>query len=182
MHPRLLEAVRNNAAWCELVCAEHGLPGRYGERAWTNPRRTLQFYPDAISLTRDATADDVLDGIDAGPGASVKDSFASLDLPGFRVLFEATWIHSKPGTPGGDWKVDQRGDTVWHVHDSQGNEAMLNTSDAVLGVSNVLGDDPWPGIVATAARLHPGRDLVGYEDEAPEGFAAIGPLRIWLKD
>ncbi|PJN32399.1 hypothetical protein CG747_42690 [Streptomyces sp. CB02959] len=40
-------------------------------------------------------------GIDtAMPGASVKDSFADLDLTedGFQVLFEAQWIH-RPASP-----------------------------------------------------------------------------------
>lgn len=199
MHARLLEAVRNNAAWCELVCAAHGSPGRFGPRAWTNRRRTPQYYPDAISLTSDATVDDVLDGIDASSGASVKDSFATLDLSGagFSVLFEARWIHRRAGTPGEVWDVVEdpamlpegvfhpdltRGGTVTMLRDRRGNCAVLNVSDSVVGVTNVSGDDPWPGIVAMAARLHPGRDLVGYEDEVPEGFEAIGPLSIWLKD
>ncbi|MEO3855418.1 hypothetical protein [Acrocarpospora sp. B8E8] len=199
MHPRLLEAVRNNAVWCEAVCVTHGLPGRFGERAWTNPARTPMHYPDAISLTPDATAQDVLDGIDTSSGASVKDSFATLDLSaaGFTVLFEARWIHRRAGTPGEEWQVVtdpgvlpegvfrpdlNADDTITLLRDTRGNSAALNTSDNVVGVSNVSGDNPWPGIVAMAARLHPGRDLVGYEDEAPDGFTVIGPLRVWFKD
>ncbi len=94
-----LNAVRNNAEWCAAMCRAHGRPGTFTARAWTTPRRAPMFYPDAVTLTPDATARDVLGGIDDGPGAAVKDSFARLDLPGFEVLFEARWIHRPPGRP-----------------------------------------------------------------------------------
>jgi hypothetical protein len=60
--------------------------------------RSPEAYPDAVSLDPAATADDVLSLVDAGPGCSVKDSFAALDLrsAGFDVLFEAQWIHREP--------------------------------------------------------------------------------------
>ncbi|MFF5972120.1 hypothetical protein ACFY7C_11430 [Streptomyces sp. NPDC012769] len=95
-------AVRNNADWCETMCRAHGLPGAFGPRAWTNPRRTPLYYPDAVTLSEDAGAADVLAGIDrAAPGASVKDSHARLDLAaeGFRLLFEARWIARPAGLP-----------------------------------------------------------------------------------
>ncbi|MEV0448331.1 hypothetical protein [Streptomyces sp. NPDC050600] len=96
------EAVRNNAAWCDTMCRAHGHPGVFGARAWTNSRRTPLYYPDAVTLTADADAADVLAGIDrTTPGASVKDSHARLDLAaeGFRLLFEAQWIHRPAGLP-----------------------------------------------------------------------------------
>ncbi|MFD3725503.1 hypothetical protein [Streptomyces sp. NPDC058671] len=96
------DAVRNNAAWCQAVCAAHGHPGTFGPRAWTSARRTPLYYPDAVTLTEDADATDVLTGIDrTTPGASVKDSYARLDLAaeGFRLLFEARWIHRPAGLP-----------------------------------------------------------------------------------
>ncbi|MEU8358280.1 hypothetical protein AB0C27_19905 [Nonomuraea sp. NPDC048882] len=97
-------AARDNAAWCDLMCRAHGRPGTFTERSWTNPARTPPFYPDAVTLSPDATAADVLGRIDAGPGASVKDSFATLDLPGFEVLFEARWIHrAAPDRRPTDW-------------------------------------------------------------------------------
>ncbi|MEV0228206.1 hypothetical protein [Nonomuraea sp. NPDC050786] len=89
-------AARDNAEWCDAMCRAHGSPGTFTALAWTNPARTPPLYPDAVTLSPDATAADVLDHIDAGPGASVKDSFATLDLPGFEVLFEAQWIHREP--------------------------------------------------------------------------------------
>ncbi|SET59888.1 hypothetical protein [Nonomuraea wenchangensis] len=86
-------AARDNAEWCDTMCRAHGSGGAFAERAWTSAVRTPLYYPDAVTLSPAATAADVLGGIDAGPGASVKDSFATLDLPGFDVLFEARWIH-----------------------------------------------------------------------------------------
>ncbi|MFI8290066.1 hypothetical protein EAO71_13280 [Streptomyces sp. ms191] len=96
------DAVRNNAEWCEAMCRAHGRPGTFAPRVWTNALRTPTYYPDAVTLTADAGVRDVLDGIDRGaPGASVKDSFARLDLAaeGFLLLFEAEWIHRPAGLP-----------------------------------------------------------------------------------
>ncbi|MFG2307358.1 hypothetical protein ACGFS9_01515 [Streptomyces sp. NPDC048566] len=95
-------AARNNAEWCAAMCRAHGLRGVFGTLAWTAPARTPPFYPDAVTLGPGADADAVLAGVDTlTPGASVKDSFADLDLApaGFRVLFEARWIHRPPGPP-----------------------------------------------------------------------------------
>lgn len=92
----LAHAVRNNADWCAAMCRAHDLTGTFGPRAWTVARRAPLYYPDAVTLAEDATAADLLPGIDrTAPGASVKDSHARLDLAaeGFRLLFEAQWIH-----------------------------------------------------------------------------------------
>ncbi len=70
--------------------------------------------------------------------------------------------------------------------------SALNTSDEVLGVSNVFAsgcdiDAAWEGTVTMASALYPTRPMVGYERpddlEAPlqQGFTPIGPLRIWLR-
>ncbi|GAA3246241.1 hypothetical protein [Nonomuraea helvata] len=102
------DAARDNAEWCDAMCRAHGAPGTFAALAWTNPARTPPFYPDAVTLSPDATAADVLGHIDARPGASVKDSFATLDLPGFEVLFEGQWIHREPPerrAPAIAWEV-----------------------------------------------------------------------------
>lgn len=99
-------AVRNNAEWCDAVCRAHGLPGEFGAGAWSSARRTPPLYPDAISLTPEASAADLVARIDtASPGCSVKDSFARLHLEpeGFDVLFDAQWIHRPAGeAPAGE--------------------------------------------------------------------------------
>ncbi|MGC4806921.1 hypothetical protein [Micromonospora sp. DT233] len=94
-------AARDNAAWCDLLCRTHGLPGTVDADAWSVPRRSPPWYPDAVTLRPGVDAEALLARIDAGPGASVKDSFADLDLApyGFRVLFAAAWI-LRPAVPG----------------------------------------------------------------------------------
>jgi hypothetical protein len=97
-------AARNNAAWCDAVCRTHGSPGVFADEVWTVPRRSPQFYPDAITLDPNVTADRFLPRIDTTPGCSVKDSFGTLDLApfGFGVLFEATWICLEAGSRATD--------------------------------------------------------------------------------
>jgi hypothetical protein len=77
--------------------------------------RTPVFYPDAVTLVPGVDPTEVLARIDtATPGASVKDSFADLELAehGFDVLFEAQWIHRPPGAPA------IASDLVWTVVDT----------------------------------------------------------------
>ncbi|MFK0044453.1 hypothetical protein ACIQU4_10155 [Streptomyces sp. NPDC090741] len=91
----LRAAVHNNAEWCAAVSGG----GTFAADAWTSARRTPMYYPDGVTLTREASADALLAAMDTeSPGCSVKDSFAVLDLApaGFEVLFGAEWIH-RPG-------------------------------------------------------------------------------------
>ncbi len=94
-------AVRDNALWCDAVCRAHGLLGRLEPDAWTSRVRTPEFYPDAVTLVADVEPTALLARIDDGPGASIKDSFRSLDLApyGYVVLFEASWIAREPHPP-----------------------------------------------------------------------------------
>jgi len=214
----VIAAVRDNAAWCDLMCRAHGRPGTFTGKAWTSPTRTPPYYPDAVTLSPLATADDVLPRIDAGSGASVKDCFATLDLPGFEVLFEARWIHRAAPEPAGtSWQVAEdtatlaawadacglpglfppslltlstAGTTATIVYGRTGGTvtegAVLTATGDVVGVSNVFGPaSAWAGVTATAARLFPGRPLVGYESDPSaalaHGFTTTGPLRVLLK-
>jgi hypothetical protein len=82
------------------MCRSHGVDSELGSQAWTAASRTPLFYPDAVTLAPNVDANVLLAQIDTGtPGASVKDSFADLDLTrdGFDVLFEAQWIHRPAG-------------------------------------------------------------------------------------
>ncbi|OKK23026.1 hypothetical protein AMK16_05075 [Streptomyces sp. CB00455] len=107
----LAAAARDNAEWCDAVCRAHGLPGVFGPDAWSAARRTPPLYPDAVTLTPEASGAALVAGIDTGsPGCSVKDGFAALDLvpAGFEVLFEAQWIHRPAPAagvcgPGPEW-------------------------------------------------------------------------------
>ena len=93
-----------NAAWCDTVCRSHLVPCRFDVDAWVASSRTPAWYPDAVTLSPVVAADRLLDRVDHGPGCSIKDSFAGLDLApaGFEVLFDATWLHRLPadGTVG----------------------------------------------------------------------------------
>jgi hypothetical protein len=100
--PTVRAAARNNADWCALVCRSHGIPSTVSGTAWRSARRPPRYYPDAVTLSPDATPADVLAGIDTGsPGCSIKDSFAMLDLAsdGFVELFTAQWIHHPARLP-----------------------------------------------------------------------------------
>ncbi|MCW2938571.1 MAG: hypothetical protein JWN00_1556 [Actinomycetia bacterium] len=92
---------RNNAQWCAAMSRSHGLPGEFTSEAWTAPSRTPMYYPDAVTLVPGADPAALTARIDtATPGASIKDSFADLDLTqaGFQILFEAQWIHRPANT------------------------------------------------------------------------------------
>lgn len=88
------DAVLTNATWCDAVCRGVGLPTRWSRDVWSAGRRSPAGYPDAVTLHRGVAVGTALAGVEDGPGCSVKDSFADLDLApaGFEVLFEATWI------------------------------------------------------------------------------------------
>lgn len=96
---RTLLAARNNADWCRAMCRAHGLTSHDSDVVWSCGERTPPYYPDAVTLRPQVTADEVLAGIDAGPGCSVKDSFGTLDLSpaGFVPIIEATWLYREVG-------------------------------------------------------------------------------------
>jgi len=96
-------AVTNNARWCDAVCRSHGHPGEFTDRMWASTRHCLPFYPNAITLSPDATAVEATAGQDPSGPCSVKDSFARLDLApeGLTPLFDAEWI-VLPASAGGE--------------------------------------------------------------------------------
>jgi hypothetical protein len=84
---------RNNALLCDAVCRGHGLFGVFDADVWSCHTRTPTFYPDAVTLDPNVSEDVIVARIDNTAGASIKDSFATLDLAphGYDVLFDATW-------------------------------------------------------------------------------------------
>src|SRR5262245_42731752 len=86
------------------MCQAHGVPSVFYGDAWTATRRAQMFYPDAVTLVPGEVS--VLDRIDASPGCSVKDSFVTLNLPGFSTLFEAQWIARTPGSMSGPYALE----------------------------------------------------------------------------
>ena len=94
----LRAAVANNAGWCDAVCRSHGYPGEFTARTWISSRHDLPFYPNAITLSPDATTADTQAARDPDRAYAVKDSFARLDLApeGLAPLFAADWIAWDP--------------------------------------------------------------------------------------
>lgn len=158
----------DNAAWCDVVCRSHGLATRLEPDAWTCTTRSPRLYPDAVTLDPDASAADVLARIDVGPGCSIKDSFAVLDLHdhGFRVLFDAQWIVREPTV------TSQVTDVEWEVvRDPSTLEAWegARQDDSVRLFLPALLDEPSVTVVAARASgrivcgavLHRGGEVVG---------------------
>jgi hypothetical protein len=94
----LRAAVANNAGWCDAVCRSHGYPGEFTPRTWISSRHDLPFYPNAITLSPDATTADTQAARDPDRAYGVKDSFACLDLApaGLAPLFDADWVAWDP--------------------------------------------------------------------------------------
>jgi hypothetical protein len=140
-------AVINNARWCDAVCRSHGFPGQFTGRLWTSVRHALPFYPNAITLSPDATAAEVTAGQNPSRPFAIKDSFARLDLAphGLTPLFDATWI-AVPTPAGGDdpsWgAVTDRGELVrWEAAWAGGGEVIGLFQPALL-------DDPDCAVLA----------------------------------
>ena len=118
MNDCVLAAAENNARWCDIVCRSHDIPTAFEDGHWAALRRPPERIPDAVTLVPGATAADVLRSVQDGPGCSVKDSFADLDLAshGFAELFEARWIFRGPALPtvaaAEVWSVVEREDEL----------------------------------------------------------------------
>ncbi|MFD6528990.1 hypothetical protein [Streptomyces sp. NPDC060184] len=170
-------SARNNAEWCAVMSRTHGVPGRFGAQAWTAPARTPPYYPDAVTLVPGADPAGVAGGIDlTAPGATVKDSFADLDLTarGFRVLFEAAWIHRPAGPPaafsGTPWEVVEDPDAVraWaHAWDGGDGDAdlfrpaLLDDPDTFLLAARERDGAVTAGAVASRSGDAPGDGVPG---------------------
>jgi hypothetical protein len=145
-------AARNNAEWCDTVCATYGIAGTFHEHVWACGSRTPALYPDAVTLDPVAAAADVLARVDTStPGCSVKDSFSALDLrrAGFRVLFDATWIVHAAGPDdlvADRWSRVNDGHTLerWRrVAGRDLDDVLLDRDDIVIlaGRASDHGDD-----------------------------------------
>jgi hypothetical protein len=112
-------AAENNAAWCELVCGAHGMPGVFHEHYWLNEALVPRAYPNMVTLSggrpaAEAQTAKITEAIEGSrPIAwSVKDSFSSLALDsiGFDRLLDAHWIWRPPPTKAA---AEPATDTSW---------------------------------------------------------------------
>ncbi|WP_335934684.1 hypothetical protein [Streptomyces sp. PTD5-9] len=165
-------AARNNAEWCAAMSRSHGVAGEFGAQAWAAPSRTPLYYPDAVTLVPDADPDALAARIDtAAPGASVKDSFADLDLTeaGFQVLFEARWIHRPASAPAPvpelSWTVAGDSDTLraWALawDDGDGDADLFRPELLDEPAVFVLSGHSADGRVVAGAVASRGDDVVG---------------------
>jgi hypothetical protein len=204
----LAAAVAENALWCDRVGRAAGVRTTADPRRWWSATRMPSLHPDAVSLVPGLSVDELLAGIDAGPGCSVKDAHADVDLAGagFDVVMAGRWWHRPPGAapdtrlhpavraPGdavaGGLLAGEPDVRVVVATDGDGRivaGAVLHEAGEVVGVSNLIAadgleDEAWRAVVAVAA----GRHLVGWErdEDLPAAVAAgarpLGPLRVWL--
>ncbi len=99
-HVPVVQAIHNNAVWCDTICRTHGHAGEFLDGIWLTRHPAPPFYPNAVTLAGARATAAQLAAIRSLlaadlPGAwAVKDSWGTLDLTplGFGPLFEATWI------------------------------------------------------------------------------------------
>lgn len=204
----LAAAVAENALWCDRVGRAAGAATTADPRRWWSATRMPPLHPDVVTLVPGLAAAEVLAGVDAGPGCSVKDGHADVDLAGagFAVVLTGRWWH-RPPAPAADptlrTTVRALGDEVAGgvlagdpaarlvvASDAAGRtlaRAVLHEAGEVVGVSNLVAapgteEEAWRAVVAVAA----GRHLVGWEPDADlapavaQGCRPLGPLRVWL--
>lgn len=176
----LLAAVGENASWCALVAEAHGLVGVNDLDAWSCARRTPPLYPDAVTLRRSVPADSLLDRIDAGEGASVKDSFADLELGrfGFRVLVDGAWFAwpipssvLRSASTGLTWSIAAPGDLAGLLPGAVSERVGAHVDVTVMGARSDA------GAVVGALVVHRSHGVLGVSNVVvPDGsdrWAAI---------
>lgn len=194
-------AARNNADWCVTVWRAHGLPVRRITGLIFCPARTPPYYPNAVTISRDADPVRLAGFIgelsaEAGdPAFSVKDSFAALDLTdaGLRVLFESRWICRQPVgqaklSPSLDWRrVDTtEGLSSWEAawNETPAGEAPIFPEGLLAEPRTVVaaGFDPG-GVIRAGGIAHDAAGVVGLTNlfgdwsEAAMGVASLLPGR-----
>ena len=172
-------AARSNAQWCDAVCRANALRPTFGRDLWSCAQRTPLFYPDAVTLREDIAPAAVLAAIDGATGASVKDSFAALDLSsdGFEVLFEAEWIAHTSATSAPRehrWRrvADAAALTAWRAVGTPAAAIVLELLRASQVVLLVAEDDGGP---TARAALDVSPEAVGISNVATraQGLEAV---------
>jgi hypothetical protein len=187
MESATLLAAKNNAAWCDLVCRSHGIPGAFNEHYWLNRGSVPRFYPNMVTLSesRPSVAAQMARAEEAMAAAplrslSVKDSFSTLGLDslGFGRLFDASWIWRPPATRV-EW--DPAAAITWsHVNDGAG---LARWEDAWADASAPAGPgrtfrDTLLGqpAVAFVAALREGRIVGGFAANVADGVVGLSNL------
>ena len=159
-------AAANNADWCSAVCRAHDIVTTAGPRVWTAATRTPDGYPDAVTLSPDASVDDILDRVGVEPGCSVKDSFAALNLTtrGFRVLLEGQWIYrdiEQPSHVEHTWTPVTRAADLYEWAEAHGNRAAFREGLLTDQQVRILARRDGDGRICCGAALNRSADVVG---------------------
>jgi hypothetical protein len=97
--PRLRAAVDASVCWYEEMFAVHGLAHRVVDGMWLALGRPPALHSAAKSVQPWASSERALSGVAAFEHCSIADSFATLNLPGFELLFHARWLFREPPPP-----------------------------------------------------------------------------------
>jgi hypothetical protein len=89
-------AVDASVCWYEEVFALHGVGYRTADGLWWALGPPPPLHSAAKSIQPWATSEQTLRAVAAFPQCSVADSFRTLALPGFDLLFEARWLYREP--------------------------------------------------------------------------------------
>jgi hypothetical protein len=94
--PRLRAAVDASVRWYDELFALHGVARKVAHGMWSALGPPPPLHSAAKSVEPWATSAQALSDVAAFEHCSVADSFGRLDLPGFDLLFEATWLFREP--------------------------------------------------------------------------------------
>lgn len=145
----LMEAVSNNAVWCNAIAASHDIPAHWDESIWVSEHPMPPFYPNIVTLRSGSRIVDSIDTINPNlpSGWGVKDSFSELDLKGkgFVLGFISHWYCRLPGNDVTDHSyLNRRLETVknqselnrwvseWGESDEVFNFALLKNKSVEL--------------------------------------------------
>lgn len=173
MDPRLDLAIDASRAWYDDIFALHRIPTTQDHLLWRSFGDPPPYHSAVKTLRPGVPSQTVLE---AAPGAgSIADSFADLDLAGWSLLLEATWVHH-PGAGRSDmpagWSVltDARALATWtDRHDYAGvltAEVLDHPAFTILGchdgeqlVGGAVLHDASPSVGLSNAWASPGHSL-----------------------
>ncbi|HYP61079.1 MAG TPA: hypothetical protein VEQ36_11685 [Thermomicrobiales bacterium] len=181
MTQRLDKAIRDNVELCTAVCRAHGIASREADGLWRTLSPAPPYYPDAITVESKPSSEHAAAVLDEIGGASIKDSFATLDLTtyGFDLLFRAEWIWCEPGAGGGrstlEWLTitDPADFAAWRTaHGSA--ESILPALFAEPGITVLGGSSPGTFVGALISTL---AGVVGVSNVFATGVATAEAWR-----
>jgi hypothetical protein len=205
----LRRAVQNNASWCAAVCATHSIAVRSDDGILMTDSPAPRLYPDAMTVRPGAGALAIASALADRPFASVKDSYADVDLTpfGFRVLFEAEWFVFEPGLGSGRRLTTT--DPNFNADFARWVDGWLEVNGPPCPLLASLAQDPRTALILApddggaighakagvvgvtnawgrdvtgvlAARWS-GIPLVAYQPAPPSDSATLKPLRVWVR-